>query len=115
MSAQLINEKREHQRMVSNRLVLIKDESGKTKRLVAINYSLGGMALHSHLPWPLGEFIDLQFRLDEHEMKELNMTAEVMQNFKEGNAYITGVKFVGKLPLDSTINDNPQLQNSNPL
>jgi len=28
------------------------------------------------------------------------MTAEVMQNFKEGNAYITGVKFVGKLDLN---------------
>lgn len=103
MAAQLPSrsEKREFPRMALNRLVQIQEESGNTKRLVGLNYSLGGMALHSQNPLPLGEFIDLSFRLNEHEMKILDMTGEVMQNFKEGNAYIAGIKFVGYLPLNS--------------
>ncbi len=98
MLAQLLNDKREYPRIISNRLVLIKEESGETKRVVAVNYSMAGMALHSPSSLPLGEFIDLRFKLDEPESRVFNMTAEVMQNIKEGNAYITGVKFVGKLP-----------------
>lgn len=98
MVAQLVNDKREYPRIASNRLVFIKEESGKTKRVVAINYSLAGMALHSHSSLPLGEFIDLHFKFDENDSEAVDITAEVMQNFKEGNSYITGVKFVGKIP-----------------
>jgi len=100
MSAVLSREKREYPRVASNRLVLVKDDSGKINRVVAINYSQTGMALHSHISLPLGEFIDLNFKLNDNDSEILTMTAEVMQNFKEGNAYITGVKFVGKLDLN---------------
>lgn len=100
MAAQLFNEKREYPRIESNRLVSVKEESGQIKRFVAINYSTGGMALHSHSPLPLGDFIDMNFRLNEHDREVLDMTAEVIQNFKEGNAYKIGVKFVGTLPLE---------------
>jgi len=102
MAAQLSNEKREYPRIDSNRLVSVKEESGKMKRFVAINYSTGGMALHSHSPLPLGDFIDMNFRLNEGDRKVLDMTAEVIQNIKEGNAYKIGVKFVGTLPLETS-------------
>lgn len=103
MAVQLLNEKREYPRMASNRLVLVEDEAGKTKQLIAINFSTNGMALHSNAPLVLGEFIYLRFRSDDQEKKVIEMTAEVMQNFKEGNAYVVGVKFVGQLPLNSSI------------
>ena len=99
MDVQAVKEKRQYQRMALNRLVRIREESGQTLKLVGINYSLGGMALHSKVPFPFGEFIELQFRINEKE-EELNMTAEVMQNFRRGDIYITGVKFVGELPLN---------------
>lgn len=108
MATQLLEEKREYPRLHSNRLVLMKEDSGETKRLVAVNYSMGGMALHTYAPLPLGEFIDLHFKLDEHDENVLEMTAEVMQNFKSGNAYIAGVKFVGTLPVDTTLGDRSQ-------
>ena len=98
MAAQLFNEKREYTRIESNRLVSVKLESGHTKRYVAINYSIGGMALHSQSPLPLGEFIDMNFRLNGSEREVLDMTAEVIQNFKAGSTYIIRVKFVGLLP-----------------
>jgi len=101
MAAQLFNEKRKYSRIESNRLVSVKEESGKIKRFVAINYSTGGMALHSHSPLPLGDFIDMNFRLNERDRELFDMTAEVIQNFKEGNAYIIGVKFVGTLPFEN--------------
>lgn len=103
MAGQLFTEKREYPRMTLNRLVRIKEESGKTKQLVAINYSLCGMALHSNVPLPFGEFFEMRFRVDEHNMNVLDMTAEVMQNFKKGNAYIIGVKFVGELPFNPVL------------
>ena len=100
MALQSIKEKREYPRMSLNCLVRTKDELGKSKQHIGINYSLRGMALHSHTPLELGEFIDLYFKIDEYNTGEINMTAEVVQNFKDGNMYITGVKFVGELPLN---------------
>ena len=100
MAAQLFNEKREYTRIESNRLVSVQQDTGQIKRFVAINYSSGGMALHSHSPLQLGEFIEMSFRLNEFDSDIIDMTAEVVQNFKEGNAYIIGVKFVGTLAFE---------------
>ncbi len=101
MGMQLFKEKREYPRMDINCLVRTKEELGKAKQLIGINYSLRGMALYSYSPLPFGEFVELNFRLDEYKKQELHMTAEVVQNYKKGNMYIAGVKFVGELPLDS--------------
>ena len=97
MEMRVLKEKRKYQRLALNRLVRVKEESGNTMQVIGINYSSGGMALNSKVPMPLGEFIELQFRLDEYENQKLQLVAEVVQNFKQKNVYITGVRFVGEL------------------
>ncbi|MCW8899832.1 MAG: PilZ domain-containing protein [Gammaproteobacteria bacterium] len=100
MSMQHINERREHSRLALNRLVLVTEDSGNLKKLVGVNYSVGGMALNSRQPLSSGEFVELQFWLTEPKNKEVNMTAEVIHNSKQGDIYITSVKFVGELQLN---------------
>ena len=100
MLSQEQNERREHPRKAFNRLVLVKDDSGNTEPFIGINYSVRGMALNSKVPLPFGEFVELLFWLTEPENKEINMVAEVMQNFKQGDMYTTSVKFVGELALN---------------
>lgn len=65
-----------------------------------MNYSIRGMALNSKSPLAFGEFVDLHFWLNEPETKEVNITAEVMHNSREGNIYLTSLKFVGELALN---------------
>jgi len=103
MAVQLLSEKREYPRLTSNRMVQIKEKSGQTKRLVAVNYSLFGMALRSSVALDVGDFIDMRFRLDDNNQKILDMTAEVVQYYKEGHAYVIGVKFTENLPLESSM------------
>lgn len=62
------------------------------------------MALHSNAPLPFGDFIDMRFRFDEHEIQILDVSAEVMQNYKKRCVHVTGIKFVAKLSLNSTFN-----------
>ena len=100
MALQSFKEKREYPRISLNCLVRTRDEFGKSKQHIGVNYSLRGMAFHSNTPLDLGEFIELNFRIDEYKTEELNMTAEVMQNYKDGNMYVVGVKFLGELPLN---------------
>lgn len=101
MAMQLFKEKREHPRLDLNCLVRTRDEFGKSQQHIGINYSLRGMALQTRTQLALGEFIELFFRIDEYKTQEFNMTAEVMQNYKSGNVYITGVKFLGELPINN--------------
>jgi len=103
MAVQLLSEKREYPRFNSNRMVQIKEKSGQTKRLVALNYSLFGMALYSSIPLNVGDFIEMRFRLEDKDSRILEMTSEVVQYYKKGKAYIIGVKFVENLPLDSSM------------
>lgn len=100
MSMQQVNERREFPRLALNRLVIVRDDTGSTKKLIGVNYSVGGMALNSSIPLSFGEFVELQFWLTEPETKEVNMTAEVMHNTKEGDIYLTSLKFVGALTLN---------------
>lgn len=100
MALQQPQERRKYPRMALNRLVRIKEESGITKQLIGINYSAGGMALNSEVPFHSGEFIELKFRLNEYEKKEVKITAEILKNCRQGNFYITNVKFVGELVLN---------------
>lgn len=102
MTMQLAEEKREHPRMGLNRLVRVKTHAGKSMQLIGINYSLTGMALNSKTPFQAGEFIELDFRLNEQDQQEFNMTAEVVQNFKHGNMYVTGVRFLAELEYANT-------------
>lgn len=93
-------EKREHPRMAFNRLVLVQDESGLRTPLVGVNYSTGGMAINSHKPLNFGDFVELNFWLIEPKKREINITAEVLDNYREGDLFTTSVKFVGELKLN---------------
>ena len=93
-------ERRQSQRLVLNRLVIVKEITGKIQKLVGVNYSAGGMALNSTKPLSFGEFVDLQFWLTEPENKEINMTAEVLDYSKQGAIYINSMKFVGQLAVN---------------
>ena len=99
MSVKHTQERRKFPRLSLNRLVIVKENSGQIQKLVGMNYSAGGMALNSDNPLPSGEFVDLLFWLTEPENKEINLTAEVLHNSKQGNIYINSLKFVGELTL----------------
>lgn len=93
-------ERREHPGMTFNRIVLVKDDSGNTEQFVGLNYSVCGMALNSNVPLSSGGFVELHFWLTEPENKEIYMTTEAMQSFKQGDMYTTSVKFIGELTLN---------------
>lgn len=93
-------ERREYPRLMLNRLVLVKEESGNTVQLVGVNYSARGMALNGTYHLSFGDFVELQFWLTEPENKEVKITAEVVQNAKRGDICISNLKFVGELQLN---------------
>lgn len=93
-------ERRKHPRKPFNRLVLVKDNTGITDQFIGINLSTHGMALNSETPLFFGDFVELKFWLTEPVSKEVNITAEVVKNYKQGNMYTTSVKFVGEVPLN---------------
>ena len=97
MPIQQADEKRVHQRVVFNRLVRINFYAGNTIKVIGVNYSSSGMALNSKMPLPVGEYFELDFRLSEQNKQDFSITAEVVQNIKRGEMYITGVKFLGEL------------------
>ena len=97
---QYVDDRRKHSRLALNRLVIVKDEAGSTKKLIGVNYSTHGIALTCSIPLDFGEYVDLQFWLTEPETKEINMTAKVIQNSKEGDIYLTSLKFVGEILLN---------------
>lgn len=99
MSKQQSKEKRVHTRTVLNRLVRVTTHNGQTLQRVGINYSPIGLAFSSNIPIPAGEFIELDFKLNEKKEKAVNITAEVVQNFKDGCMYVTGVRFLGELKI----------------
>lgn len=100
MSTAFLKEKRVHPRTSFNRVVHIEEDSGKITRMLGVNYSLSGMAINSNSPLVSGEFIELNFRLNEKNNHDINITAEVIQSLKQGNFYLTGLKFVGELSLN---------------
>ena len=90
-------DKRQHIRLDFNQLVRVEPYEGDTLHLIGINYSINGIALNSPKPLPLGEFVDLKFRINNDTKQVHSMTAEVIQNQRHSNTYITGLKFVGEL------------------
>lgn len=58
------------------------------------------MAFISVTPLNTGEFLELNFWLLEPEKKEINITAEVLNNYKNGEGYTSSVKFIGQLELN---------------
>ena len=93
-------ERREYPRTPFNRLVLVKDNTGITDQFVGINFSTHGMALNSETPLFSGDFVELKFWLTEPVRKEVNITAEVVKNYKQGEKYTTSVKFMGEVSLN---------------
>jgi len=94
---QLTNEKRTHPRNEFNQLVRVEPYEGNVLQLIGINYSSGGMAIHGPRALPLGEFVDLRFKINTLEKNEFNMTAEVVQSQRHSSMYITGLRFLGEL------------------
>ncbi len=97
----LTSEKRIHPRIEFNQLVRVEPYEGNVLQLIGINYSTVGIAIHGPRPLPLGEFVDLKFKINTLAKKEFNMTAEVMQNQRHSNMYITGLRFLGELNYSS--------------
>lgn len=93
----LENEKRLHSRIEFNQLVRVESYEGNILQLIGVNYSAGGMGLNGPRKLELGEFVDLNFRLNLFDKREYNLTAEVIQNRRLSNMYVTGLKFLGGL------------------
>lgn len=91
------NEKRSHSRINFNQLVRVESYEGNTLQLLGVNYSTGGMALNGPRELELGEFVDVSFRLNLADRREFSMTAEVIQNRRLSNMYVTGLRFLGGL------------------
>ena len=93
----LDNEKRQHSRISFNQLVRVESYEGNILQLIGVNYSTGGMALNGPRELELGEFVDLSFRINISDNQEFKMTAEVIQNRRLSNMYVTGLRFLGAL------------------
>ena len=93
------NEKRSHSRINFNQLVRVESYEGNILQLIGVNYSTSGMALNGPRKLEPGEFVDVRFRLNLADQKEFNMTAEVIQNRRLSNMYVTGLRFLGGLSL----------------
>ena len=91
------NEKRNHSRLDFNQLVRVEPYEGDILQLIGINYSTSGIALNSPRELPLGDFVDLNFRINNLSKDEFSMTAEVVQNRRHSNMYIAGLRFLGEL------------------
>ena len=91
------NEKRNHVRLDFNQLVRVEPYEGDILQLIGINYSISGIALNSPRKLPLGDFVDLKFRINNSSKEEISMTAEVVQNRRHSNMYIAGLRFLGEL------------------
>lgn len=91
------NEKRIHSRLDFNQLVRVEPYEGDILQLIGINYSISGIALNSPRELPLGDFMDLKFRVNNTSKEEFRMTAEVVQNRRHSNMYIAGLRFLGEL------------------
>lgn len=93
----LDNEKRLHSRIEFNQLVRVEPYEGSILQFIGVNYSTGGMALNGPKELELGEYVDLNFRLNLFEQREFNITAEVIQNRRHSNMFVTGLRFLGDL------------------
>ena len=90
-------EKRVHSRVAFNQLVRVESYEGNIVQLIGINYSSSGIALNGPRKLVLGEFVDLDFRINLSDTQTYKVTAEVIQNRRLSNMYITGLKFLGTL------------------
>lgn len=93
----LVDEKRTHMRINFNQLVRVEPYEGNILQFIGINYSTSGMALNGPRPLPLGDFVDLSFKINSQSEQEFNITAEVVQNRRHSNMYISGLRFLGEL------------------
>ena len=93
----MMQEKREHPRMEFNHLVRLESESRNTIQLVGINYSQTGLALQSKEPLFVGEMVELFFRLNDQDQIEQQLLGEVVHNFREGDVFTSGLRFIGQL------------------
>ena len=91
------NEKRLHSRIEFNQLVRVEPYEGNVLQLIGVNYSAGGMALNGPRELELGEYVDLNFKLNLFGQREFKKTAEVVQNRRLSNMYVTGLRFLGEL------------------
>ena len=92
-----LDNRRNHIRMDFNELVRVQPHDGEPIQVLGINYSLSGMALNGPRELPLGEFVDLRFKTNRLEKEQYLITAEVVQNRRHSNMYITGIRFLGEL------------------
>lgn len=89
------DEKRRDMRLSFNQLVRVESYEGDVLQLIGTNYSDSGMALNSPRPLPLGDFVDLSFKINGQSEEEFKITAEVVQSRRHSNMYISGLKFLG--------------------
>ena len=90
-------EKRLHSRIEFNQLVRVEPYEGNILQFIGINYSTSGMALNGPRPLPLGDFVDLRFKINSAQEQAFNITAEVVQSRRQSNMHIAGLRFLGEL------------------
>ena len=91
------DEKRLHSRVEFNQLVRVEPYEGNILQFIGINYSNSGMALNGPRPLPLGDFVDLRFKINSMPEQVFNITAEVVQSRRQSNMHISGLRFLGEL------------------
>ena len=96
----LVDEKRKHMRLDFNQLVRVEPYEGNILQFIGINYSASGMALNGPEPLPLGDFVDLSFKINSQSEQAFNLTAEVVQSRRHSNMYIAGLRFLGGLDFE---------------
>ena len=100
----MMQEKREYPRMDFNRLVRLESDAHNTMQLIGINYSQTGLALQSKEPLFVGELVELFFRLDDEETTDHQLHGEVVHNFREGDVFTSGIRFIGHLEIPELLN-----------
>lgn len=87
--------KRKHRRAKFNRTVQLSSVDGKSSEIKAIDLSMTGIGLFSHVPRVKGELLRLKFDLIVHgKPQEISVAGEVKHIQLDDNGYNFGVRFL---------------------
>jgi len=94
-SGNVLMEKRKHKRIQYGRTVNIRTQGGDKLQLEVLDYSMGGMGLVSHVPFPAGEVLDFESIMTlDGEVRTLEIKGEVRHIQEQFQEYSFGVCFL---------------------
>jgi hypothetical protein len=89
-----VRERREKHRLPFNRPVHLSSPSRGDVQLNGVNYLPSGIAVENRWPLPIGEQVEIRFRVGRSQQTELELYGEVVHNHRVGEVFNTGIRFL---------------------